>query len=71
MSNLKSSWSSYSAISKALSKLPLPEQHHWFYGIAHVVSCTCSILIRCIFGFPKSILSLENIVDTDQLASAS
>ena len=40
MSNLKSSWSSYSAISKALSKLPLPEQHHWFYGIAHEVSCT-------------------------------
>ena len=38
MLRLKSSWTSYSAIAKALSNGPLPEEHHWFYGIAHLVS---------------------------------
>ena len=31
----------YRLIYQALSKFPLPLDHHWFFGIAHLVSGTC------------------------------
>ena len=38
------------AISKSLSHFPLPEEHHWFFGIAHLVrhaDVMCSYTMGC------------------------
>ena len=40
----------YRATAKALSKFPLLEEHHWFYGISHAVSKTVKVKVSHSFS---------------------